>query len=126
MPVAVRGLQKLNRTFKHAPKETRAKIRQEYRTVAEPVQRAAERLAVSELARIGPVWSRMRVGITQRLVYVAPKARGARGRGDSRRRPRFGDLLMERAMEPALDENRHRIEHDFSRMLDRLVDGWDS
>jgi hypothetical protein len=32
---------------------------------------------------------------------------------------------MERAMDPALEQNRHRIEQDFARMLDRLVSKWD-
>ena len=118
----VHGLQALNKTFKNAPKETRRKVNAEYRTVAEPVRHAAEAKAVTEIRNIGEPWSRMRVGVTQKVVYVAPKQKG---RG-LKKRPNLAYLLAVRAMEPALQENRHRIERDFERMLDRLVDGWDN
>ena len=67
----------------------------------------------------------MRTGITTRLVYVAPVQRGVKGRGRGQR-PKFGTLLMDRAMEPALEQNQHRIEADFDQMLDRLVHKWDN
>lgn len=132
--VAVRGLRELNQTFKHAPKDTRREIRDEYRTVAEPVRSTAATLAMSSIRRIprSPAWAEFRTGVTQTLVYVAPKKRGIKGRGyDPRRRgegyanPPFSKLLAERALEPALEQNRHRIEADFDRMLDRLVNKWD-
>ena len=125
MAVAVRGLRELNRTFKHAPKDVRREIRDEYRTVAEPVRSTAEILAVSSIRRVGLNWSRMRTGITTTLVYVAPRQRGVKGRGRGRR-PKFGTLLMDRAMQPALERNEHRIEADFDRMLGRLVHDWDN
>lgn len=126
--LAVRGLRELNRTFKHAPKDVQRGIRDEYRTVAEPVRSTAATLAVSEIRRMprSLPWSEMRTGVTQKLVYVAPKKRGVKTRGaDPRRRPNLGNLLAERALEPALERNQHRIEEDFDRMLDRLVDKWD-
>lgn len=127
MAVAVRGLRELNRTFKHAPKDVRREIRDGYRTVAEPVRSTAATLAVSSIRRIGPNWSQMRTGVTQKLVYVAPKKRGVKTRGpDPRRRPNLGTLLAERALEPALEQNRHRIEADFDRMLGRLCHDWDN
>jgi len=126
MPVAVHNLAQLNRTFKHAPKDTQRALRDEYRTVADPVKTSAETLAVSGIPRIGAKWSRMRVGVTSRLVYVAPRPRGLKSRGHPRRRPNLADLLMARSLEPALAQNRHRIEADMDRMLDRLVHKWDS
>lgn len=120
--VRVHGLRELNATFRDAPKDTRRALHDEYRTIAEPVKTTAEALAVSEIPRVGVPWSRMRVGITTRLVYVAPRPRGGRG---SRRRPNFATLLARRALEPALARNAHRIEADFDAMLGRLVDKWD-
>ena len=118
------GFRELNRTFKHAPKDVRREIRDEYRTVAEPVRSTASTLAVSSdppdavLAQVGE----FRTGVTQTMVYVAPKKRGVKGRGsDPRRRPNLGNLLAERALEPALEQHEHRIEADFDRMLGRLV-----
>ena len=64
----------------------------------------------------------MRTGVTQTLVYVAPRKRGVKTRGsDPRRRPNLGTLLADRALEPALRQHEHRIEADFDRMLGRLV-----
>ena len=37
----------------------------------------------------------------------------------------FAGLLMDRAMEPALAQNEARVEREFERMLDELVNRWD-
>jgi hypothetical protein len=125
MPVAVRGLTQLTRLFNQAPADVKRAYRAELRTVGEPVRASAERLAVSGIRKVGPNWSRMRTGVTTRLVYVAPRERGAKGRGNqSRRRPNMGSLLRKRALEPALEQNKGRIEADFARMLDRLAAKW--
>lgn len=126
MPLAVRGLKELTRTFNRAPADAKRAYRSELRTIGEPTRMTAETLAMSTIRRIGPTWSKMRTGVTTRLVYVAPRQKGVRGRGPNpKRRPKFGTLLMDRAMQPALDRNRHRIETDFDEMLDRLVVKWD-
>jgi hypothetical protein len=125
---AVDGLTQLNRVFKHAPADVRKEYRRELRTVAEPVRSDAERLAVSKIRRVrsSPKWARMRTGVTLKEVYVAPRQRGVKGRGrDRMRRPRFGNLLGERATQPALRRNEHRIVDDFEAMLDRLCRKWD-
>jgi hypothetical protein len=124
--LAVRGLTELTRTFNHAPADVNLAYRSELGDVAEPVRLTAESLATSSIRRIGPVWSQMRTGITTRLVYVAPKQRGSRGRGSlGKKRPNLGTLLSERALQPALDRSRSRVEAGFDRMLDRLVNRWD-
>jgi hypothetical protein len=124
---AVEGMRELNRLFKNAPKDVRREIRQEYRTVAEPVRSTAETLAGSSIRRIGPRWSRMRTGVTQTEVYVAPRQRGVKGRGSHpRRRPNLGTLLAKRATQPALRQHEHRIEADVDRMLGRLCRDWNS
>ena len=123
--VAVRGLRELNRTFKHAPKDVRRAIRDEYRTVAEPVRSTAATLAASSIRRIGPKWSQMRTGVTQRLVYVAPKQRGVKTRGaDPRRRPNLGDLLADTCpragASPARTPDRSRLRPDARPARPRL------
>lgn len=129
MAVVVHGLKELTRTFNNAPKDVKREYRKELRSVGEPVRVTAETLAISRIRRMfdSPQWARMRTGVTTRLVYVAPRQKGARGRGgQSLRRPNLSTLLMDRAMQPALEQNRSRIELDFDVMLDRLVRRWDA
>lgn len=124
MPGAIRvqGLHELQAALAHADRQTRLGIRGGLRQVAEPVQRGAEQLAAANISRIGPRWSKMRVGITRDLVYVAPRQRGG-GRGrDPRRRPNLARLLMDRAMQPALDAHASEIEARFENLLDTVAD----
>jgi hypothetical protein len=98
-------------------------VRAGLRQVAEPVQRGAEELARANISKIGPRWSKMRVGVTRDLVYVAPRQRGTRGGGaNPRRRPNLAPLLMDRAMQPALDQHAGEIEARFEELLDRISD----
>lgn len=121
--VSVKGLAELNRALRRTDRDMRLGVRSELREVAEPVRSQAESLAGSEIRRIGPAWQKMRVGITTNLVYVAPKQRGVRGRGSGgRRRPNLAPLLMDRAMQPALDRNAGQIERDLERTLDKIAD----
>jgi hypothetical protein len=65
----------------------------------------------------------MRTGITRKVVYVAPRQRGVKTRGaDPRRRPNLAQLLLDRAMEPALDRHEHEIVEAFDRLLDKMAD----
>jgi hypothetical protein len=126
-PIIIRGLSELNRAFARAGKQTRHEIRFEMAALAEPVRQTAERLAVEKIRNIGLEWSQMRTGVTSRLVYVAPVQRGVKTRGrDKRRRPNLAELLIGRALDPALAINRAHIEAGFERMLDRISDSWAS
>lgn len=127
MAVRVRGLADFQRVAAAAggaaPKITRDALRE----VAEPIRADAEQLAQTGIRRIGPRWSRMRVGVTRRLVYVAPRQRGVKGRGaDPRRRPKFADLLDRRAMTPALERNEDNIERRVEQAFDALARRWNS
>lgn len=115
-PARVRGLTELVRTFdKFGPRLKKA-MRAELAEVAEPVRETAEGLAARSIRNIGPRWSQMRVGVTTRSVYIAPKTRTRR----TFKRPNFASLLLERAMWPALqgkgNEIRTRVEHLFDRL----------
>jgi hypothetical protein len=124
MPVAVQGLRELNAAFAKADKQTRLGVRAVLRDVAEPVRRDAETLAAARIPRMqrSPRWSRMRVGVTRNLVYVAPRQRGTRRRGDPRSRPNLAPLLMNRAMQPALDAHAADTERAVEHALDRIAD----
>jgi hypothetical protein len=112
----VRGLRELNRAFKQVDKDLRKELRDELKDVAEPVRSTAEMLAGQSIRNIGPVWERMRTGLTTKVVYVAPKAK----RHGGSPRPNLAGLLMDRAMQPALDQHEHDIVNRFERMLDRV------
>lgn len=128
MPPAVilKGQRELLRAFNAAGKDARKEIRDELRGVAEPIRADAEQLAEETIPRIGPRWSRMRIGVTTKLVYVAPMERGVRHFDDPRARPKFADLLMGRAMEPALERNRDRAAQAVEAALDHLERGWEN
>lgn len=123
--VTVRGLRELEITFQALGKEAKRALNAELRNVAEPIRSDAQSLAASGIPRIGPKWSRMRVGVTRTLVYVAPREKGVRGRGaDPGRRPKFADLLLDRAMDPALEKNKPRIEGAVEDLFERLANDW--
>lgn len=136
MPPAVilKGQRELVRAFTVAGKDSGKEIRNELRQVAQPVRHDAELLALSEIPRMAPVvstsavpWWRMRVGVTTKSVYVAPVQRGVKGRGDlARRRPNFADLMMQRAMEPALERNQQAAAEAVDAALGRISREWES
>lgn len=126
-PIVIRGLRELNRAFIRAGEQTRHEIRYEMAALAEPVRQTAEQLAIQKIRRIGLDWSQMRTGVTQTLVYVAPVQRGVKTRGPNpRKRPNLADLLIGRALDPALEANRGKIEEGIERMLDRISNAWSS
>lgn len=118
-PVAVEGLRDIQRALKTADRDVRLGFRKELRAVAEPVRATAEANAVTRIPTVGVAWSRMRVGVTQNSVYVAPRKRGTKTQ--SARRPKFKYLLLERAMDPALEQHGPQAEREVEQMLDRVA-----
>ena len=101
-------------------------LRDAMKSAAEPVRRDAEQLAVSNIRRIGIPWSRMRTGVTRHSVYVAPVERGVKSRTIRRgRRPNLKPLLLERAMDPALDQNADKVEREVIDAMDDLFRRWE-
>jgi hypothetical protein len=121
--VVVRGQRDLSRAFAKADRDTRLAWRRTLRQLAEPVRSDAEQLALQTIRNMpkSPKWARMRTGVTQKLVYVAPRQKGTRGRGRGRR-PNLADLLMDRAMQPALDRHRGDVERAVELLFDRIAD----
>lgn len=113
------------RAIARTERDVRLGIRGELRELAKPVADHAERLALEEISRIGPSWSKMRVGVTSKIVYVAPKQRGVKSRGRSKhKRPNLATRLMDDAMQPALDNNERNIERSVEVFLDRVADNF--
>lgn len=124
--IKVEGLRELNRAFARADKKLKKELTGALRDAAQPVRLAAERLAVTEIRNVneGDPWATMRVGVTPQVVYVAPKHKGARGRG-GKRRPNLAGLLMERAMAPALAQNREEVVHRVDGLLGSVGRDWE-
>jgi hypothetical protein len=123
MPVIVKGLRDVNAAFAHTDREIRLGWRAGMRQVAEPVRRDAELAASSSIPHMpaSPKWARMRVGVTRNMVYVAPRQRGTRGR-TAAGRTNLAGLLMDRAMQPALDRHEPEITARMEHLLDVVAD----
>lgn len=121
--IRVDGLRDLQRAFKLADATLARELRTTLRKVAEPVRADAEQLAVGGIPRVGIPWSRMRVGVTQAGVYVAPRQRGTRG--GPRRRPNFAGLLLGRSLLPALEQNTPQVMSEMEQLLDTVGRSWE-
>lgn len=118
--VRIRGLAELQRDFRKISKDLTKELRNELKEAAEPVRAAAESKALSEIRNMprSPHWAGMRVGVAGRgMVYVVPRARRRGGSG----RTNLKTLLLERAMDPALEEKRDEVLDRVDRMLGRLA-----
>jgi hypothetical protein len=121
--VHVEGLAQLDRAFKRADATLHRELRGGLKRAVEPVRSDAEQLAVSGITRIGLPWSRMRVGVTARSVYVAPKKRGSRG--PLRKRPNLAPLLLGKAMLPALEKNQETVTRAVDGVLGEMERAWE-
>jgi hypothetical protein len=122
LPIYVTGLRELSAAYSKLERDTRLGLRHGLHDAAEPVRRDAENLAQAQITRIGPRWWKMRTGISRNLVYVAPVQRGVKTKGRLQlRRPNLADLLMDKAMEPALHRNEATVERLLDQVLDRAI-----
>lgn len=122
--VEVENLSGLQETFAFAGREVKGELNGVLKGLAEPVRVTAQGLALSEIPRMTLAWSRMRVGITPGTVYVAPAKRGVRGPDNRRRRRNLFDLLLHRALEPALGRNLSGVVAGVERWLGGVADNW--
>lgn len=119
----IKGFTQLQRAFALADPALKRRFRSTLRDVAEPVKSTSESLASERIRNMTEQWSRMRVGVTTTVVYVAPASR-RRGSGKRRRRNLY-DLMLGRSLEPALDQNSPRTIAEVERMLDGLANDWE-
>jgi hypothetical protein len=126
--VRVVGLAELTRAFGRADKTVRDDLNDALAEAAAPVRTDARSLAGTQIShmRPGAPWTAMRIGVSRTVAYVAPVERGIKGRGgQQRRRPRFGDLLMGLAMEPALERNVDEVQRRMDGLLDEVANVWE-
>lgn len=124
--VRVKGYTELTRAFAVADKSVKREMHVALRDVAEPIRSDAENLARLRIRNIGRRWSLMRTGLTTSVVYVAPRERGTRSRRNRAfARPNLAGLLMDRAMQPALEANRAEIVGRFDEALEHVETIWE-
>ncbi len=116
-------MSELLRAFDQVEKDTKRIVRKDYREIAAPVKRDAERLAQDRVRRIGSKWWHMRIGLTRTVLYVVPSKKGVRNNWarTSARRPKFALLMQERAMDPALAQNEHEIVHIVEQQVEEIA-----
>jgi hypothetical protein len=130
--IHVHGLRDLQRAFGVASRVLERDLRVGLIGAAEPVRYEATRLAGQKIRNILSAtatvdWSEMRIGVTQSVVYIAPVQRGTKTRGHGgRHRPNLADLLLGRAMEPALEQNVGEVTRRLDAVLDRVGHAWEA
>ena len=116
------GYRELLRSFDSMSQEG-VDIRHVFAAVGEPIARHATGLAIQRIPRIttrlgNAPWAQNRVGVTVGGIYVVPKKRGTTV--PRRKRPNFGELLLERAYDPTLAAFEPLLEVELERALGRL------
>ncbi len=105
--VRVEGLTELIESFYKADRGLAKEVRGELKDAGEVVRADGQGRAARTIHVSRSHWEEMRLGITAaNVVYVVPKHRG---RGGSSRRKNLAVLLMDRALEPALEANREKV-----------------
>lgn len=119
--VRVSGLRELQRAFALYSDEEKKALRARLAEVAEPVRARAQDLAGGDITNITDDWSEMRIGVTNKSAYVAPKHR--RTSVASRARPNLAPLLLDAEM-TGLEETQPAVVAGLEAMLGDLGDLW--
>jgi SH3-like domain-containing protein len=124
--VSVEGLRELDRAFARAGEEVNREMPRRLESAARPVERTAEALAVTTIRNMrgSPEWANMRIGSNRDFVYVAPVKRGTKI--STRKRRGFARLLINRAMQPAVDHNAGQVRATLDDMLARMQRRWEN
>jgi hypothetical protein len=121
--IAVKGLKELTRDFKRMSKDLDKGLTKELQRAAEPAAQKAEELALGKIRNMprSPHWAGMRIGVARArgVVYMVPAAR----RSSRRARPNLSPLLLERAMQPAVEDTAPEIIDRMGDFIDRIADG---
>lgn len=117
--IRVEGLRELTRAFKAISKDLDKEVVDGLKDAAEPVKRDAEALAMGRITNMTTHWSQMRIGVSRAkgLVFMVPLARRAGGRP----RPNLSPLMLERAMDPAVNKNSAQIIHKVDAVIGHLA-----
>lgn len=129
MTVVIQGYREISRAFGKLNRQFPKDLRRHLKEAAEPVRADAEVLAGTQIKNMGSgdPWTGMRVGGGTKLVYVAPRQRGKGGRHNPRkRRPNLKDLLLKRAMEKSLENNRGVVVDKAEKALRDAIRDWEN
>lgn len=118
--VRVRNLATVQRALARTEAGMRRELRGELKSIGEPIRSDAQSLALATIRNVGIPWARMRVGLSVDTVFVVPVSK-SRGAGKGAKRPNLANLLMDKALEPALARNHDRIADDVDAALGRVV-----
>lgn len=123
--VSVIGLRELEAAFAVYDRRLSRGLKEVLEAAAEPVRQDAQSLAIQRIPKVTLPWSRMRTGVRSSVAFIAPEKRGRKGTlGRRYSRPNFKGLLLERAMEPALEQNRDDVEREFEEALADYARVW--
>ena len=119
--VRVSGLRETTRAFRRISKSLDSELVDGLKGAAEVVKTDAESFALGRIRNMpgSPRWAGMRIGVSraQGVVFMVPSARGRGGRG----RSNLANLLMERAMDPAVEKNAGKVIKGVDDLLGRLA-----
>jgi hypothetical protein len=128
--IYVNGFENVSRSFARVSKAANSNLRNRLKEAAEPVREAAQEYGPGRIRNLkhgsgpsGANWGAVRIGVTQRAVYIAPVERG-RGTNEKRRRPNFKTLMLERAYEPAVADHRTEVVDRLGRIFDDIQHAW--
>lgn len=125
-PVRIKGLRELERAWKVADKEEQKLLRKAIRQAATPVKQTAEGLSRSTIPRIGGPWSVMRIGYGKHIAYVTTREKGRASRSNpGLRRAKFKDLLLDRAMIPAVESHKTQVVQAVENVLATTGRKWE-
>jgi hypothetical protein len=121
--VRVAGLRELQSDFRKISRDLNKELRAELIDAADPVKVRAESLALAKIRNMpsSPHWAGMRIGVSaaKASVFMVPQARARGRRGGAR--PNLKNLLLDRAMGPALEEKQNEVVEGVGQMLDNLA-----
>ncbi len=111
----------VNRALEAAGGEIRQQGKQELLALGQLVEHSAEVLAATRIRNMTAQWAQFRTKQVPNLVYVVPVQKGARGgASDPRRRRRFDNTMMDKAMRPALYAHRAEVDRRFQALVERV------
>jgi hypothetical protein len=121
--LAVEGLSALSRAFAVADATLATELKDELRRAAEPVRESAQAFMLAQIPVERIRWDEFRIGVTRSSVYVAPARRQTRD--PRRKRKNFANILLGRAMLPALEKNIGEVERRVDHVLATVGRRWE-
>jgi hypothetical protein len=121
MAVRVHGLRELTRDFKKISKDLDKRLTGELLDAVAPVKDLAQSKALTQISGMSgsPSWATMKTGVgrAKGTVYMMPASRGRKYS-----RANLADLLLQRAMDPAVTEKQDHVVNALDDLIGDLAD----